>query len=112
MLKRFFVVLGLVTLIGFSNSNAAGNSREVTRKEFGEKWPLTVDKGVIECRQSFGPKSGVVVFVAGGKTYALNGLAKSRKFADIEPIWRPNPDIPQLKMDIGRLIEEALKLCK
>lgn len=81
--------------------------RKVTKEEFGDKWPLTVDEGEIECKDKF-----IRLFHHGGKTYALNGIAKSRGFKPIDPIWKDNPELGDgFKINIGPLLEAAGKLC-
>lgn len=67
-----------------SSSKPAGY---VSRAEFGEKWPLTVDDGVLACDQS-SSALGAVVFSSGGRRYALNGTAKGQGIPPIDPIWR------------------------
>ena len=84
---------------------------EVSREEFGSKWPLTVDRGVLSCNGSNG--TGQVFFTAGGKTYAVNGLARgTKKYPSVDEIWADNPAGPGPKKDIGPLIERGLQLCR
>ena len=84
---------------------------EVSREEFGAKWPLTVDRGVLSCNGSNGV--GQVFFTSGGKTYAVNGLARgTKKYPPADEIWADNPSGPGPKKDIGPLIERGLKLCR
>lgn len=61
------------------------NQREVTRQEFGEQWPFTVERGTLSC------ESSAVVFSVDGRSYAMNGTARGRGYAAIDPIWRENP---------------------
>jgi hypothetical protein len=58
----------------------------VSRAEFGDKWPLTVEEGVLRCD----PRGalGAVLFETGGRRYAVNGTAKSLGHRPIDPIWR------------------------
>ena len=84
---------------------------EVSREEFGAKWPLTVDRGVLSCNGSNG--TGQVFFTAGGKIYAVNGLARgTKKYPPVDEIWADNPAGPGPKKDIGPIIERGLKLCR
>lgn len=84
---------------------------EVSREELGAKWPLTVDRGVLSCNGSNGV--GQVIFTAGGKTYAVNGLARGmKKYPPVDEIWADNPSGPGPKKDIGPLIDRGLKLCR
>lgn len=80
--------------------------RAVSRAEFGEKWPLTVEAGEIECIDGHW-----VVFHHEGVGYALNGLARSRGYASIDPIWKDDP-ATESKVNINPLTQAALKLCE
>lgn len=78
-----------------------------TADALGWAWPLTVDEGDISC-----PGAGRLVFTADGTDYALNGLAKSEnKYADIDPIWKADPDTEGLKIGIGDLIAYGNTAC-
>jgi len=41
----------------------------------------------------------------------LNGFARSRGYAPIDPIWRDNPDIPGAKVSISGMVRIALDRC-
>ncbi len=72
----------------------------VTRKQFGDKWPFTVEEGNVEDIDY-----AVVFHTNDGKKYALNGIAMGRGYLDIEPIWRPHPVYEGMKVSVGPLIE-------
>ena len=93
-------------ILSLGSAAASAGSREVTRADLGEEWPLTVDAGTLECSRGL-----IYTFTADGKTWAVNGTAAARGYADIEPIWAPNPNIPEAKIDIGPLIDLAKSLC-
>ncbi len=82
-------------------------SGDVSRAEFGDDWPLTVEAGELLCIDQ------AVVLDTGGITYAVNGTAKDRAdesgWQDIEAIWADGD--AGLKKDIGPLIERGLALC-
>jgi hypothetical protein len=79
----------------------------VSRAELGDAWPLTVDDGVLACRD------GSVTFTAGGNSYAVNGTAKTAtSLPDIDAIWADDPSTPGLKINIAPLIERGLALCR
>jgi hypothetical protein len=86
----------------------------VTQKEYGKTWPFTVSKGKLEC---FHP--GIVTFRVEDKTYAVNGLASSRGYSDIDEIWKDEPNqekseqTPEriAKLDLGKIIYKGLDLC-
>jgi hypothetical protein len=68
----------------------ASNERFVTAVEYGPRWPLTVDTGVLSCIDG-----SVVTFEHAGSQYALNGraigMAKQRGYQAPEAIWRSQP---------------------
>jgi len=87
----------------------------VVSSDYGDEWPLTVPYAVVHCEEIVA--GGRVLQVASltapdGTTYAANGTAKDHgNFADIDPIWAPDPDVDSLKIDISPIIEAALKGC-
>jgi hypothetical protein len=99
---------------------AAPPERPLTRAEFeaqGRAWPLTVDEGRIGCERvgktSGGSTLSTAYFIApDGTRYALNGLAQSRGLPKVDPIWLPDPHIEGAKINVGPLIQEALKGCE
>lgn len=86
-----------------SNPRAA----KVTQAEYGDRWPFTVSEGTVRC---VGASS--VVFDGGGRTYAVNGTARTQTdFPDIDPIWRDSPTGLGLKVNIGPILDKGLSLC-
>ena len=81
------------------------SSTDVGKPWSGDKWPFTVSSGTLKCDRD------AVIFVVGGRTYAVNGTAGSRGFTDIAPIWRDNAAIPGTKIYIGVVLDPGLKLC-
>lgn len=84
----------------------------VTRAEWGDSWPLTVDYGVLQLRAN-----NRLTFVTGGQVYAVNGLAKAEKglfgrhrYRFIDEIWANDLAHPGLKKNIGGLIRAGLAL--
>ena len=85
-------------------------SRKITAEEYGDRWPLSVEKAKLCCRHS-------VVWVKVNRTkYGVNGtsysLLRRHGFTvhQIEQIWRPHPEIEGLRVNIGPLIEDGLNL--
>lgn len=85
----------------------------ITQTQLGEQWPFTVSQGTLECIPP-----GIVTFQVKNKIYAVNGLASSRGYAEIDEIWREDPDKQgQLrvglitKMDLTNIIKKGLDLC-
>ena len=84
--------------------------RAVTRADFGDDWPLTVESGTLRC-EGGGAGIGAVVFVApDGTEYGVNGLASD--YTDIDAIWADDPSGLVPKLSIGPLIEAGLELCE
>jgi hypothetical protein len=82
---------------------------------FGDEWPLTVPYAVVHCKEI--TVAGRILQVAtldspDGETYAANGTAKDHgDYADIDPIWAPDPDMAGLRINISPIIDAALALC-
>ena len=84
----------------------------VSKAEFGAQWPVSVEKGELECIDGYD-----AVLQSGGITYALNGNVRQKAekgiYHDVEEIWLDNPAIPGAKKDISVLLRPAVdKLCK
>ena len=83
----------------------------VSQEQFGDQWPLTVPKGSLSCTTLIG-RGKIVGFSVGGDHYILNanpdGLGGS---LPLESIVRIEPTNPRVKMDIGVLVDEGVKLC-
>jgi len=83
--------------------------------DLGDAWPFEVPEGVVSCIGRDG--IGIAIFTVGSTRYALNGMAKEantmRRYnlRDIKEIWRRNPEMPELRINIGPAIDAALKLC-
>lgn len=93
----------------------AGEPGLVTRDQLGDKWPLTIDYGVVRCENIV--VAGRTLQIASiedpsGREYAMNGTARSHtSLGDVEQIWRENPDVEGLKINIQPVIDRALVLC-
>ena len=96
----------LLTACG-GDGGSGTSGRRVSAAELGDRWPLTVAEGYVDC---VAPKAAV--FRTDGVTYALNGVAKSRGYGEIEPIWRADPRIPKMRIGIGPLLDLALQQCR
>jgi hypothetical protein len=71
------------------------------------EWPLTVSHGVVRCEGTS------VIFRANGRDYAVNGTAQMlhKEMAKIHRIWRRDPDVPGLRINIGPVLDKGLELC-
>jgi hypothetical protein len=74
-----------LALVAWALTGCSATGRPVTRAEFGDAWPLTVDSGTVHCR---GTDS--VTFETGGVIYDVTGADEvfGSGFGEpIEPIW-------------------------
>jgi hypothetical protein len=89
----------------------------VSRIEYGDAWPLTVDEGVLVCDQSRSAL-GAVVFSTGDRRYGVNGTAKSQGIPPIDPIWRTTtlaldyPALTRVPEDQRRRIFGSVVTCQ
>lgn len=136
-MKKLKIILFLsLTLVITSCNNGPKvlNEKKISSSEFGDKWPLTVDEGTLQCVQF--EVNGVnpevlrgVIFKTKDKTYSVNGVAASHGvdygFEEISVITKVDLKTKNemmkvgvsekdatIKMDIGFLLEEGLKLCE
>ena len=85
---------------------------EISASEYGKKWPLTVDSGVVRCEGS--GAAGEVIFTApDGTEYAVNGTAQAN-YPPIDPIWRYDPELKkyEIKVSMGPVLDTGLALCE
>ena len=74
------------------------------------EWPFTTESVELSC-------TGDAVFAeANGLKYAVNGVAKSRAaqhgaIPNLRPIWKSDSVHPELRVNIGPMIEYGLTLC-
>jgi len=86
----------------------------ITEEKYGEEWPFLVAEGVLECMPP-----GIITFKANNKTYAINDLATSRGYKDLDEIWKDAPRKPGMensanfinKVDLGAIISKGIELC-
>jgi hypothetical protein len=83
----------------------------ISKAQFGDKWPLTINKGVVKCT-----KNNAVVFEAEGKTYAVNGaaqgLAYEMGYHSLSAIRIPDLAIGgKAKKSISPVLDSGVKLC-
>lgn len=91
----------------------------ITRSEYGDAWPFTVESGVLAGkptgrRLSDGTELAAVTFATGGQTYAINGTARgTHRYAEPDHIWASDSKLPpdlSLKKNLGPIINRGLKL--
>ncbi|MEE1737290.1 DUF2511 domain-containing protein [Streptomyces sp. BE147] len=116
------LALTAVTLIGLAGCGGGGRAEPATKspvplpsptstkqqmseKNLGYTWPLTVEQATAECREG----DQAVVTVPDGTTYALNDRAESAGYPDLAPV-RMSGDGGD-PVSIGPLLSRTLKLC-
>lgn len=84
----------------------------VTREQLGDAWPFTIEWVDLHCTA----RREVWFLGSDGIRYALNGTARQRAdengWHEIQAIWRPNPNVAGLSIDISPVLERGLALCK
>ena len=78
-------------------------------------WPFTVEGGELTCIGSV-DDPGVFLVTAGGEMFALNPAAilmadRVGAMADLDPIWRDDPEILGVKVNVSPMILYGLALC-
>ncbi|MBD8268388.1 DUF2511 domain-containing protein [Pseudomonas fluorescens] len=107
-----FTVITVCVLAAF-NCAAGTKTQTVSRVDFAEAWPFTVDSVDLTCE---GPSPKALARTDDGTVYALNGsarsAAKSRGWADGRDITKPSPTMPSVKMDYSNIVQIAQELCQ
>lgn len=83
---------------------AQGATQRIGQQNLGYLWPLTVQSGTLECRAGT-----QAVFVADGRSYALNREAEAAGAQDIEGLRADNGSGGH--PSLGALRSHALQLC-
>lgn len=97
----------LVLTLGLACGSAAPVDEPVSQAEFGDAWPLTIDRGTVRCE----PPGAVVFQAPDGSDYGVNGVATSQGYPELAPIWADDPDPLVPKKSIGPLLDRGLALC-
>lgn len=81
----------------------------VSRSDYGEDWPFTVEEGVLQCEKLGGDLGGVTLEVD-GTIYGINGPARGSERLKANG-WRDGNEIQTGSGNVGRIIEDGQKLC-
>ena len=104
MYKCIFVFLSFF----FCSAAFASGSIAVSKEGYKGDWPFSVDRGELSCLDGV-----AVVFKANGVMYAVNGMASSRGYKDIEPIWLEDPSLKEMAAQIaesnGESVDDVMK---
>jgi len=101
--------LSWLLVVLYSITACAESGRQVTTQELGDRWPLTVDSGHVDC------ESGALVFRHDGTIYALNMTALGKGYPGIDPIWKNEAralNHRPLKVNLTPLIDLARQQCR
>jgi Protein of unknown function (DUF2511) len=88
-LKRFVGAASIMVALAGVVVRAA--DKRITRADYGERWPFTVEEGVLSCAAlgRIGTTRVTAVYFRVGLTrYAVNGAAKGHADPDVEAIWK------------------------
>ena len=103
--------LGLLAalLLASCSSDKGFATLEVSRDDYGAKWPLTVDRGVLACE----PGEVATFTTPQGRSYGLEGMAsEGDATAGFRRIWAADREgSSQSRSDLSPLVDDALALC-
>ena len=106
-MKKILITMCAALLLACSNTPEY-KTLEVTAEQFGDKWPLTVEKGTLHCE----PPTRIVFTAPDGQKYGVNGSA-SNDYVTIIEITKDTESMGQkFKMDPSILIDEGINLCQ
>jgi hypothetical protein len=106
-MKKFLTAI-CAAILSACSSSPEYKTVEVSAAQFGDKWPLTVNKGTLHCE----PPTRIVFTAPDGQKYGVNGSA-SNDYISILEITKETENMGvNFKMDASILIEEGMKLCE
>lgn len=79
----------------------------ITSAQYGDKWPLTVEKGTLSCE----PLDRIIFTTSEGQRFGVNGSASSNQLSILEIAKETENLGVKFKMDTSFLIDEGMKLC-
>ena len=106
-MKKFMSAL-CAAFLSACSSTPEYKTVEVTADQFGDKWPLTVDKGTLHCE----PPTRIFFTTAEGHKYGVNGTAAIDAPSILQIVKDKDVGGVNIKMDATLLIEEGMKLCQ
>lgn len=106
-MKKFIAAVS-AALLSACSSTPEYKTQEVSADQFGDKWPLTVDKGTLHCE----PPTRIVFTAPDGQKYGVNGSA-ANDYISILEITKDTENMGyKFKMSPNILIDEGMKLCE
>jgi hypothetical protein len=98
MKKILILILAAMTFMACG----VQKGKRITKEEYGDTWAFTVNEGYIYSIND------AAIFKTGETEYALNGVAMSRGYKELKPIWKPHPKHEWMNVDVGPFIKLAL----
>lgn len=104
------LIVALVAVLVACSPDKGFKSEQVARADYGEAWPLTVEKALLVC----GPgEGGVPTVEVDGRAFGLRNVATPAETEKgLRRIWADDPDGVGGKKDMTVLLEDALGLCE
>ena len=110
VLTVFFAAAVVLVILAGQGSLSSEPELDVSSERFGPFWPLTVERGEVDCTVPEGARDRVIVFIHGGTTYALDELAEEAGYPSIDPIRKDSKE-PGFKMGLDPLRILAREEC-
>lgn len=106
MPRVLLLVAGISMTLACSPDKGFGESREVGAKDYGAKWPLTVETALLNCTPA-----GDLLIQIEGRAFGLEATTVRDADPAFRRVWAENPDMSDERMDLAPLIEDARDLC-
>lgn len=106
-MKKFIAAVS-AALLSACSSTPEYKAQEVSADQFGDKWPLTVDKGTLHCE----PPTRIVFTAPDGQKYGVNGSAANDYISILEITKETEYNGIKMKMSSANLIDIGMKLCE
>ena len=106
-MKKFIAAVA-AAFISACSSTPEYQTIEVTADQFGDNWPLNVDKGTLHCEAP----TRIVFTAPDGQKYGVNGSASNDYITIMEITKDTENGGVKFKMDTSILIDEGMKLCE
>ena len=104
--RRLLPYLGVLLLLPACSSGKGFAEKEVSRADYGAKWPLTTDDGLIGCEPG-----NVLTFTTNGRTYGLQRVSAGIAVpAGFRRIWAHDAS-SGARRDLSPLVDDARELC-
>lgn len=115
MKKAVMFLLSAAIVVSLTACVGSAKTHELSKQSFiddygysEEYWPWSADDTTVECKDH-----NAVIMTIDGTTYPLNGMVKDWKYAngDLNNVWKDNPDVDGLKVDVSDYNHIALGFC-